>query len=1619
MNNRFEKPSTLWMFTGQGSLKAGDAKTLYQERPHFKDTLDTYISILSSSIDLPLLELLINPKSDQGKLLEQTQYGQPALIAFQLAQISLWNSMDKSPDVVLGHSIGEFSAAVAAHVMEPEEALRLSVIRGKLMSECPKGGMVAVFSSVDMFQSLPKDIVIAAENDPQMTVLAGPTQSLQSYIHSLNDINHTFLPVSHAFHSPLMQSAATRFASAIDTSKLLVPQEILFISTLTAQAESKRLQTAEYWSNQIIQPVQFVKAYNTAVSLTSQIGTIVEIGPSPTLINMAKRMVANENFHWIEPSEIPLKPFKKRLFRNTKLSWNHPDQKPLPPKENQLPENSIYEASWIKTTKKSNPLLGFNDLLILSRKLPVHRLPNNVKAVSVNSKTLLSSMLNSSTEIIGFLSRGAEEDVEIGLKLLQTICKFPNSKVKQVILITQPGNTEDAGLWGLARTFRLERPDIRICCVHSEEDKISEVISIVSQSESEDELFLDQSGELYIPRLHHLKEFNTSQEFSLQSNATYIISGGQGALGLVVAKFLVQKGAKHLLLLSRKPKSIEQIPELKELSHKINLSCLAADVSNEKKLIETKQWLSANNWPEVRGIVHTAGVLADGTIPNQSIEKLHLAYDVKVSGAINLRKTFAPQDFFILFSSAAATFGSAGQASYAASNATLDALALKWSQDGENILSIQWGAWSNAGMAVRHDAVKRAEAGGFGSITNAHGLKILENLLSSSKRGVVLASPIEWKDVILKTPLISNVQKITNGPQNFQKETHKVAYSPDQILKIVREISTEIVGKQLPDNAALLESGLDSLGSVSLRNHLATELNVDLSSAFLFDHPDIYSISKHVLSLLTEGTGIEKKEEILPLPDLPILVIGAGVGGLSFAKQLEKAQLPVVVMEASNQVGGVWHTLANNSSKLQIDSPAYTFDSTSMPNKSDHKWKSTFPSREEILKGCEETVKSLRGPVHLNTKVQKIRKINDFEYEIKYRQSNQDKIIMVSGVISMTGGLHRPRVVNFPKENQFQGHISLGISDDTPVQKFDNKNVLIIGHGAFAVENMRTALEHGAKHVTILCRKRHIVFPTICNWLLNTGKGVMPISAIVDVLRPFYKACGIEIEEMEAIIKEESGALGMDQTTVPAGSDLYFLAQMAGKFTIIVDEVSDFKHDGVLTKNGLELQADIVLKCLGSHTENSRLLKLFGEDAKIQGLWINGDPNLFTYNDGAQVPRKVKSLMCSSYAFFVQAFVPAYLYFRRNRNKFDQALARIMKESSNTTIAERIFVELWDYLEPAKNIVAERTLELCPFDQFQMEREHEWKMYFDRLGCQEGTVKGLWHFLRPSIALISQRNPAFPIETREEHPSLGKLSTFISYRKKILFLPGQGTNARLARTLLQQTGWLGHSKLDFVIPDAPFEIPAFTNEEQLRQIGLDGLVESGIYDKTAKYREWRAGFETLFEHHHYGKEIEITSKERESWNMILSYIHDIIYKHGPFDGIAGFCEGAAVASVALHLHHSGQDQGLDGIQFFIAMSPWRSPIHEKEGMYSSHLPLPIPMLQIVGKNDMEVFLAASPQFLQDFENPIFYQHNGQHVYPPYTPELDNFLQRLLNRSEDFNFKQIRSLEDIVKTSALT
>ncbi len=1611
----------VWMYTGQGALKAGAARALYEANAAFRTALDQYAGVLAGSIDRPLLDLLLQDDAEQTALLGHTRYAQPALVALQLAQAVAWEKRGVHPATVLGHSIGEFAAAVAAGVMHADDALRLAAIRGRLMDGCEPGAMAAVFAPVArLLPSLPASLVVAAENGPDMTVLAGPHEAMRHYLESDLQEGHTLLPVSHAFHSPMMAPAANAFLEHVRAVRLSAPGDVVFVSTLSGQAETGRLQDPDYWCTQILQPVRFMAAAQAGFGADPAACTATELGPGTTLIGLAKRIVGTQTPQWVSSVEVLAQPARRtgapRLFRKVQLAWNKPSAKPTVaaapapsvPVE-ATPDNCVYEVEWIPAgappvgtagaTARTAP--DTSARLLLARTDYRDPLPDGWYSARVDDDgalpTLLAQQAWSSVLLLG---SGAQADVELGLALLQKIANDSQPTIGTLVFATLAGADGDAGLWGLARTARLERPDRDVRCIEYADGVLAEVLALAARPVADPELALDHEGVLRTARLRRAAPASAGGPWTLNADATYIVSGGRGALGLVVAQLLVARGVRRLLLLSRTPHPADAVPaEIAALRTLAQVECLACDVGQLDSVRQAHDWLQQAGWPAVAGIVHAAGVLSDGVLANQSADKLRLAYAAKVDGAHHLRAIFAPSDFLTLFSSASSTFGSAGQGNYAAANATLDALARSWSGAGENVLAIQWGAWSEAGMARRQDIARRTIAGGMGSISNALGAAVLEQLLAGGQRGVVCVSPIDWANLTLDIPLVARLRpaRTVTAPGSSR--------APVEVLDLVRTVVAEAVGKAVSDDVVLMENGLDSLGSVSLRNQLAGQLGVELSSAFVFEFPTINTMVRHLAALSPPGAIGEDTGAAAAPPawELPVLVIGAGIGGLSFAHQLEKAGVPVIVMDAAERSGGVWQALANTSSKLQIDSAPYDFDSTGIPTPDDHHWGTTFPQQSEILSGCAAMADRLAAAVHLATRVLAVRKLGDQEYEVSYEQGGRKQLMRVSGVAAMTGGLHQPRRHQFPQEECFRGHVALGIANDTPAQRFAGASVVIVGHGAFAVENMRTALENGARHVTILCRQRQLVMSTFCNWLLNSSKGVMPVADVVDVMRPFYDACGLRIEELPSLARDAAGDFTMDQATVPAGSDLYFLAQMIGKLSVVVDEAAGFEAHAVLTAGGRCIPADILLKCLGSDTDETLLPAIFGESADVQGLWINGDRNLFTYNDGGQAPRKVKSLMCASYAFFVQSFAPAYLKFRQRPGDFARALARINTESPATTNAERVLIELWDFVEPTKRVLAERIAERCPFDRFQSEREAEWARYARLLGGTEAQSRALWQLQRPTLALMHRRNPHTPTELRNHHASLGPLSVFVPARRRVLFLPGQGTNARLARALLEKTGWIGRSNLDFVVPDAPYEMPAFTNEEQLQKIGLDGLVSVGLYDKSAHYREWRAGFEELHAQHHHGTTVTATEAGREQWRVTLAYLREIVHEHGPFDGIAGFCEGAAVASVALHLQMRGEDQGLDSVRFFIAMSPWRSPLHQQEGMFRPDRPLELPMLQIVGDNDMEVFLAAAPQFRSDYANASEFRHGGQHVYPPLTPGLEAKLKQLLNASNDVQF----------------
>jgi cation diffusion facilitator CzcD-associated flavoprotein CzcO/NAD(P)-dependent dehydrogenase (short-subunit alcohol dehydrogenase family) len=1123
---------------------------------------------------------------------------------------------------------------------------------------------------------------------------------------------------------------------------------------------------------------------------------------------------------------------------------------------------------------------------------------------------------------VAVLSDGREANVLLGLRVLHACPEGVLPSPGRVVFLPMSGAVDDAGLWGLCRTARLERPGLAVHCIEASREQLSRALALSQSDRLEDDYRFTETGVIEVPRLRRYAL--GEEEFAARPDAAYVVSGGLGAPGLVAAQFLVDRGAMHVVLLSRPASAGSALPpEVAELRRSARVACLPCDVSDPQSVRRAQGAMAQAGLPAVAGVVHAAGAAADGMLADQPEQKLKQAYGATVGGAKNLRDAFAPPDFLVLFSSAASVFGAPGQAGYAAANATLDALADSWSLRGEPVLSIQWGVWSDAGTAVRRDG--RARTPDFGAIDHDLGTTALNRLLTGPRQGAVCVSAVDWDTVDKDALPLANrlVSRFTT-----RQAMGSPAPEPVSVRQVVR--------------AAAAASEVPS----SLR--------------------------------------------------LPVLVIGAGLGGIGFARRLESLGISVMIMEKRDCVGGVWSSLANADSKVQIDSPAYSFDSASPAVHGDHRWQAVFPGRDEVLQQSGAVSSELKEPIRFNCEVVSVRKVRAREYEAVYRQGGVARSVRVSGVAALTGGLHRPVQHRFRDEHLFAGHVGLGVADDTPPEKFKDASVVIVGHGAFALENMRTALENSARHVTIICRRRNLVVSTLCNWVINSSEGATPLNDVVDIMRPFYDLCGIDIESLPSFSQDSDGNFVLDQSTVPAASDVYFLAQALGKVTVIESEIAAVSANSVVTESGREVSADVLVKCLGSHTDPSVLLNIFGEDSKVDGLWVNGDPNLFTYNDGAQIPQKATSLLCSSYVFFMQAFAEAYLHFRDNPAELAALFGRIAAEKSARSSSERLLVELWDFIERAKKNVASRTAEFCPFDRFQKEREAEWRAYAALLGEVAAEGEGLWSVMSPTMSLLHRRDPAFPVERRVKRDGFGSMSIFVPQRHRVLFLAGQGTDGRLSRAMLKKAGWTRREDLEFVIPDAPYSMPAFASAEQLEIRSLDSLAEEGLYDVTGVYREWRAGFSELWNEYH-GIPIDPENSDAAGQlHSALRYLRSVAEEHGPFAGIAGFGEGAAIASAALHSQARGRDVGLGDVRFFIAMSAWRSPAHERAGIFEKTRPIGVPVLQTLGERESDVFQAAAPVFSRDFRRVLEHRHLGKHTYPSLTRSLDQKLNRLLH-----------------------
>ncbi len=477
------------------------------------------------------------------------------------------------------------------------------------------------------------------------------------------------------------------------------------------------------------------------------------------------------------------------------------------------------------------------------------------------------------------------------LHMIQALVGKKWSSLPQLWIMTRSSQSVTGGeseltiaqapIWGLGRVIVMEQPDfhctrIDLDCVGNTYKEIDKLLEEIEHPENEDQIAF-RLQERYVARLEQsdLGSSGRRQQQrvtpSFRADSTYLITGGSGGLGLALARWIViHGGVKHLVLASRSGASHATRVVTSELEQKgAKVLVINVDVSQENQVAQMLATVRST-MPSLRGIIHAAGVLDDGVLLQQNWERFNKVMAPKLKGTWNLHMLTQdmPLDFFTLFSSGASLLGSTGQGNYAAANAFMDGLAHYRRLRGLPAVSINWGAWSEAGMATTSTQIQRQLVkDGMQPIGLVQGMEILEQVLEQSPVQIGVL-PIDWtkfvqhfmgseKPAFLER-LLNGVHVESNGTslraqQDTLLRTMKAVPESEQ-LDILRGVVRQQIrlvlgfdaGFKLEPEQNLFEVGMDSLMAVELRNRLHALLGTLLPASLVFDHPNAEALTTYL-----------------------------------------------------------------------------------------------------------------------------------------------------------------------------------------------------------------------------------------------------------------------------------------------------------------------------------------------------------------------------------------------------------------------------------------------------------------------------------------------------------------------------------------------------------------------------------------------------------------------------------------------------------------------------------------------------------------------------------------------------------------------------------------------------
>lgn len=349
----------------------------------------------------------------------------------------------------------------------------------------------------------------------------------------------------------------------------------------------------------------------------------------------------------------------------------------------------------------------------------------------------------------------------------------------------------------------------------------------------------------------------------------------------------------------------------------------------------------------------------------------------------------------------------------------------------------------------------------------------------------------------------------------------------------------------------------------------------------------------------------------------PIVIIGAGLGGMqTMLNLIARGRTDLICIDKLEDFGGhSWMVVANKFTKLQTEKGTYHVDylnpEAQVPGFIGEMEYKTWPTRDELLVMFREAAlrHKLYDYARFNTSVEKVKSLPGGGYTVQTVPANSDQdgeLILASAVMAWPGNLCDLNRIDFPGEEEFGGYIEYASFCKVHYERLEGKELILYGHGAFTIENVRTFVEHKCKKVYVLCRKRNLCGMKVASWLV--GSAEMPVSGaiLLEIMQKMYDLVGFDVWTAHSVKTDANRTFAhISQKTVFGVTDVYFLAGYYGLMEVVVDEIKRLSHHCAHTKKGRTINCEVLIKAVGT-VPSFQIDKMLGLK-ELVGIWCNGD----------------------------------------------------------------------------------------------------------------------------------------------------------------------------------------------------------------------------------------------------------------------------------------------------------------------------------------------------------------------------------------------------------------------------